>query len=50
MDLYKKNFTKILGINGQKKAYNRNYLHNPWTSPFQNTVHCDGSLNIIKHC
>ena len=23
MDLYKKNFTKILGINGQKKAYNR---------------------------
>ena len=33
-----KNFTKILGINGQKKAYNRNYLHNPRIFPFQNIV------------
>ena len=33
------NFTKILGINGPKKAYNRNYLHNPKTFPFQNIVH-----------
>ena len=34
-----KNFTKILGINGQKKVYNRNYLHNTRTFPFQNIVH-----------
>ena len=34
-----KNFNKILGINGQKKAYNRNYLHNPRIFPFPNIVH-----------
>ena len=34
-----KNFTKILGINGQKKACNRNYLHKPRTFLFLNIVH-----------
>ena len=34
-----KNFIKILGINGPKKVYNRNDLHNSTTFPFPNIVH-----------